>query len=168
MTPSLDTTVMTSGDPASMDSKNMSSAAGESPVSDLSSGSGPGTERRASPREGLAPCRGATIRSVPVTAPPSDSGAATPVNVCWRSIARLSIAPVVGAHYLPSIAPIPLELTNIGQMGRAVVRQLFPAVEAPLCNAVERELCRGRTRVVCQSLRTGAGPGEPRSILCRK
>jgi len=43
------------------------------------------------------------IRSVLVTAPSSpDSGAATPLNVCWRSIARLSIVPVTG-HYVPSM-----------------------------------------------------------------
>jgi len=49
-----------------------------------------------------------------VTAPSSaDSGAATPVNVCGRSIARLSIVPMLGEHYLPSIAPIGAELTNI-------------------------------------------------------
>jgi hypothetical protein len=48
------------------------------------------------------------------------------------------------------------------------VQPLFRAVDAPLCNAVERELCRGRTRVDCLSLKTGAGPREPRIVLCRK
>ena len=51
--------------------------------------------------------------------------------------------PVVGAHYLPSIAPIPLEYDEYRSNGRAVVRQLFPAVEAPLCNAVETRAVPG-------------------------
>ena len=106
MTPSLETTVMTSGEPATTDSKSASRSSVPEPAE---------AAREDEPAEAgvselgdpmLAPCCLATIRSSPVTTRFPESSAVTTRDVCWRSITQSSIEPVTGGHLVKSIAPI--------------------------------------------------------------
>ena len=123
-TPSLDTTVMTSGEPATIDSKSARRSVDPAPLPVARTAEPAPAEPPELGKAVLAPRRCATVRSLPVATPPSESSAVTTGDVCWRSIRQSSLELVTGGHANKSIALDRAMIDAYAMNGPAVVRSL--------------------------------------------